>query len=312
MSKPWVTASSIERVINCAASAVLPQTQSTSSYAKGGHDEHAILEDVVLGNREHPRFQRNQLEIPNKAVPEVAFSYDVVTGEAKDLGRVKNRDYPKSPFSTLFGTVDVVGESVIHIDTSQPDAEEVRCVDVVDWKTTYEAPPNDSWQMRLLAMCAAKARGLVYARTRITHIRDEYISHSTWKLWTNDDFADTERQLKKAYDTVNKLGWKDSVTLSDVRHGPHCHFCPAYLSCPYPRALLQQSLAGDVGRIISGVDAASAYNKWQALRTLTGRMEDAIKVYASNQTIDVGKGYLFGRRASDGKFSRFKAYKEEE
>lgn len=303
MSRPWTTASAIERVIECQASTVLPQTQNTSSYAKSGRDVHSVVESVVEGAT-HAVFNSSSLALPNNPKAEVAFSYDVVTGETKELGKVGDRNYPKLPFSTMFGTVDCIGTSIVN--------ERLECADVIDWKTTYEAPSPDSWQMRLLGFMAARSRGLELARTRITHIRDGYINHSKWKIWTEVDFSETEVILKRTYDSVNKLGWKKDITLADVRHGPHCHFCPAYLSCPYPKALLQSNGGGDSSAIISDRDASNAYSRWQALRTLTGRLEDAVKGYALQRPVDIGGGQLYGKPADGANFRKFKMYKPED
>lgn len=310
MSRPWTTASAIERVVECQASTVLPQTQSNSTYAQSGKNIHYDIEAVVLGGS-HPTFNTKSLDLPPNARAEIAFSYDVISGEAKEIGSVGDRQYPKSPFSTMFGTVDCIGEYTL-IPSGDVIVSTPNCVDVIDWKTTYEAPQPDSWQMRILGFMAAKARGLSYARTRITHIRDGRINHSKWKLWTNVDFMENEVILKRTYDSVNKLGWKKEITLADVRHGPHCHFCPAYLSCVYPKSLLQHNGGGDPAALISDRDATNAYSRWQALRTLTGRLEDAVKGFALQKPIDIGNGYLYGKPAAGANFRKFRMYNPEE
>lgn len=300
MSRPFVTASAIERVIECPASAVLPQTQNTSTYADRGRKTHAEIEDIALGLKDQTSdgISRELLQMPDGVVPELCFSYDCVTGIATEVGRVSGRNYPKAPFSTIFGTADAVGRSLVN--------DEI-CVDVVDWKNTYEAPPPNSWQLRLLSFMAAKARGLNYARSRITHIRDG-VRHSRWFLWDKEDFKQTEEALKKAYDQVNKLGWKESIGLGDVKFGPHCHFCPAYLSCPYPKSLLSSRDMSVLVALTDG-DASDAYARWQALRTLVGRMEDAVKAYAVQKPIHIGNGYLYGRPGGEGtNFRKYKLY----
>lgn len=300
MSAPFVTASAMERVIECPASAVLPQTQSSSKYSVRGNSVHKEMEELCLGLKDKTSFgaTREAMQLPDDNTPELCFSFDCVSGEAKEVGRIRNRDYPMAPFSTIYGTADLVGSGYVNTVTS---------VDIIDWKTNFEMPSPRSWQMRTLAFMAARARGLKYARTRITHIRDEIV-HSEWALWTEDDFNDTEIRLKRLYDTVNKLGWKEGIGLEDIKFGPHCHFCPAYLSCPYPRSLL--AAHGTMGTIgsVTPVDASNAYATWQAIRTLEGRLEEAVKGYASREPIHIGNGYLYGRKEGGGAYRKFKMY----
>lgn len=309
MSRPFVTASAIERVVECPASAVLPQTQSTSIWATSGKNVHSDIEDIVSGRKETTSagLTKSHLALPDEALPEVAFSYDVVTGEAKELGYVGSREYPPVSFSTIVGTADVVGVGAFAVGDTGTARQHIS-VDIVDWKTNYEPPPPDSWQMRVLAFMAARARGRSCARTRITHIRGG-ISHSHWKIWLEPDFEETEKILRKTYDSVNKLGWKkDKIALGDVRHGPHCHWCPAYLSCPYPRALLRNNVDTESSALLTNFDAANAYSKWQAIRTLSGRLEDALKAYASQKPIDLGNGNLWGRPTQSSGYRKFKMY----
>lgn len=306
-NKRWATSSSIERVLECPASAVLPGTNNVTKYSSKGNMVHKLIELKDLDGLKKINVEWDALAIPNEARHEVSFSYDVVSGKADTHGVLGGHEnYPDTPFSTVFGTVDVVGRSILLMD----GLGKVDCIDIVDWKTSSEMPPADSWQMRILAFMAARSEGYKFARTRITHIR-EGVRHSEWKLWNGSDFDATELMLRRAYDKVNKLGWKEEVTLSDVRYGPHCHFCPAYLSCPYPKSLLRDPGDGSLANIITNVDAVNAYNKWQSLRTLAGKLEEVVRGFAVATPIQLPGGYRYGKSPS-GKFMKFKEWRGEE
>lgn len=296
--------------MECPASAVLPQTASRSKYTDRGHGVHGAIENsvnhpeedsVVLDGYPVPR---SILDIPKDARPEWAYSYDAVSGKAEVLGHIADRNYPEVPFSTVVGTTDLVWPSTLEFEAIDGT---FKCVNVRDWKTNREPPPNDTWQMRFLGFASARAYGYPYARTQITSIIDGYVQHGPFRLWGPEDHLETEKLLRSAYDRVNKLGWrKDKLTAQDVRHGPHCHWCPALSSCGYFQNLLKgpQEVGG---ALITNLDASVAYARWQSLRTLTGRMEEAVKSYSTTQAIQLEKGYFYGPTGDKGHFKRYRS-----
>lgn len=310
MSKTWCTASALERVSLCPASAVLPQTRSISPYSTSGAADHLALEDACLPGVEAITLtsghivQTAALELPPHSLSEVAFSYDVVTDKATCHGKLTSgRQYPDSSYSTIHGTADVVGKSTVFIGEDISDAAE--CADVVDYKTGSVVHEPDSWQMRVLAFMAARCTGAPVARSRITKVRDGQVVHSEWKLWRPDELNETAILLRVTYDAVQKLAWKkDRIGLENVTTGPHCHFCPAFLSCPAQRALLCGNLSDIPSVTIDSAKQAWAY--WQRLRTLSQKMEDSLKAIASSEPIDVGGGYKWGKAYEGANYRKFK------
>lgn len=308
MARQFASASQIERILECPASAALPQTYGTSYAAKNGTDKHEELSNCIDGKPSI--YSLESLQLPEQAQAEIAFSWDAVSDEARELGRIPHRQYPDSPFSTLFGTVDVVGNSVLRFANFEGNEEEHACVDVIDWKHTAEIPSSASWQLKTLAMMAAKARGVKYARTRIGHFSKtggDAPTFTPWCIHTPDELASYATRLKGVYKHVASLVQrKDPVSLHEVRYGPHCHFCPAYASCPYTKSLL----SGPRPEIeaVTQENAREAYLVWQSLRTASQRLEERIKGFAVVAPIELGDDMLYGKRMSDGKFAKFRKW----
>lgn len=299
MSARWASASGLERIFQCPASAVLPHSQDTSIAAKSGQDDHAALE-VACGH-EPPEFIRMpkgesvssvELRVPRNSLSEQAYGYDVVADVVFGWGRLESeRAYPETPYSVVTGTADVVG--VDELDGK-------RVVRIVDWKTGSSEHLSDSMQLRTLAFMAARFHGAEIAQTRITYVRGGVVSHVPSRTWSAAELAATGVLLRKKYDEVNKLGWKkDEIGLGHVKRGPGCHFCPSVVSCPY----FQQLFKGQLGQLQTG-DMREFYFNKEALRTALDRMTDGLKIAASSGPIDLGEGLWYGKK--NGKFIKFR------
>ncbi len=300
--KFWSSASGIDRVIACPASAALPHLRETSAHAHKGQGMHTELEaacepgtdPISVGGYS---IERQFLRLPEGSSPEQAFSWDAVSGETKWLGTLKDaRGYPEAPYSTLFGTADVMAPMSITLD-EKPVSIAFLC----DWKSGHPSflPESDSWQMRVLAFMAAKCLGAGYAVTRITGVRDGFVSHKPQKLWTPEELAETEVILRKAYDAVNARARK-GVTIADVSVGSHCHFCQAWRSCPANKELLRD-IPGDVDE----TDLVKAFATWQQLKTAAQKFEETMKRVSSEEPVYVGGNSVYGK-APDGKFRKFR------
>lgn len=275
---------------------VLPQTRSVSKYSKSGSSDHSNFELLVNGlssivlDSGHV-LHRESLALPENSKAEIAFSYDVVSDKATELGNVGARNYPDSPYSTVMGTSDVVAVN---------DTDHGRSADVVDFKTGSVPHHPDSWQMRFLAFCAFKASGATYARTRITTIRDGQVNHSSIRTWTSQEMHDTAGLLRALYDKVQRLAWREEVSIADVTTGPECHFCDGFLSCPAQKALLSRLPSESE---LNGMDGANAYSLWNRLRTLEQKLGDSVKAMAFGSPIRLDGRYVYGKR--NGKFIKY-------
>lgn len=279
---------------------VLPQTRSVSKYSKSGSSDHANFERLVNGSDSvvldsgHV-LHRDSLALPNKSEAEIAFSYDVVSDEAKRIGNVGGRNYPEAAYSTVFGTADVVAIN---------DTDQGRSADVVDFKTGSVPHMPDSWQMRFLAFSAFRTSGATYARTRITTIRDGNVTHSVIRSWSGEEMNETAKLLRKLYDQVQRMAWREEVGIQDVTTGPECHFCDGFLSCPAQKALLSNLPSPSE---LVNLDGAASYSLWNRLRSLEQRVGDSVKAMANGSPIRLDKRYMYGKRGD-----RFIKYVEEE
>lgn len=304
----WATASALERIAACPASAALPQTRDVSQAATTGHGDHEALEAATLPGVEIVQTSGGPIRVEELRYPywceaEICFSWDAVSGEAKRHGRLSGpRAYPAAPYSTLYGTADVVGTQEVQIgDTA------VKAAFVADIKTGHPnfLPESDSWQMRALAFMAARTMGLTHALTRIISVRDGIVTHKAQKLWMPEELAQTEVELRRIYDAVNRADRK-GVTVGDVVHGYHCAFCPAFASCPY----MQSVLGGGRLSQLDTRDMAQAYRNLQAVKTAEKRLEAAVRAAAANEPIHLGGDEYYGKTTRG--FMKFKKRKGEE
>lgn len=161
-----------------------------------------------------------EFEVHEGGRPEVAYAYNVLTKEARELGQSIGRRYVEcgvDPEVEVAGAVDVVWHDGfdLHVD---------------DLKTgKYPPQAEGNYQLYFGGLCASKVENeetAVVAITRPDGSRDE---HHLCE-WDRDQF---EIQLEEM---VKEKHWQkrliDAGLPPRVNPGEHCRFCPAKKACP--------------------------------------------------------------------------------
>ena len=277
-----ITASSLDRIASCPASAALPQVQTTSDAAARGTAVHLYLERIASG--ELPEEAMESLEgdvralceaidldrLPKGTSPEIAYAYDVVTGQARELGRRLGRRYTGIASTEIAGTADAVGVGP-------------HSVFVGDYKTGWSAPKaRDSLQLRFLALCAARVYQREAAVVEVIRIRS---NGSPWRESAALDVLDLDEVADGLVNLLLRVRRAQEIVaegrLPDVSEGEHCQFCPAWPSCPAKATMLVRVASGAaLDPILSLLPltpemAGHAWSKLRESRRVLERLERA-------------------------------------
>jgi hypothetical protein len=242
-----VTASSLDRVFQCAAAAALPTVRSPNAYGDRGSAVHHFLERIGAGmsaegaldlveDDEHRALCAaiDLARLPRGTAPEVAFAYDVAKGTARELGRQLRRQYPALSPTELPGTGDAVGVSG-------------SAVFVGDFKSGFiVTPAKDSVQLRFLALCAARAYDREEAVVEIVRIRE---NGSVFRDPAEFDALDLDAFAVELEEVMAKVRYQQASVaaglMPDVVEGEHCRWCPAWSSCPAKASALVRVASGE-------------------------------------------------------------------
>lgn len=294
------TASGLQDAATCPASAVLPVIPSKHPAGDTGTDRHELLVTALEAVRAGRTFETQNpveqrwldavFEHPFVAeltgyAPEVAYGYDVESGEAWCWGRIPPRQYPAHAPTTICGTADYVL------------ADEERVV-IVDVKTgRREVPsPKRNLQLKALALAAAKFHGVFEARTAILHATADgdavWVEHGpTWGLVDLMEIAEEFRQLHLELNAPKPR----------VVTGPHCNLCNAIASCPAQAAVINrwagapEAAPDDVTALLTPETAAHAYRRLQGVKAAVKKAESALYAWANHNTIHLGGDEFFGQ-----------------
>lgn len=296
-----LSASKVGLAATCPASMVLPQTDEKHVGQAEGVDRHAELEaDIGAGwtpellEDRWPRYSWRS---------EVAFSIDLATGEAKELGAGINRQYGDVGPFTVVGTADLVGRG--------PDGELV----IVDRKSFDPNVPRAAVnaQLHTLALMACKAYGVQTCDVAIWHeLRAFDVSTvEPWDLkgYSDDLFALIE-STTRARAEFRKTG------LVAATPGKHCRWCAAFHNCPAQNALVKRVESGVIGTQVAAMslesdeDAARAYELMKSIGMLQKRLVAMVKSRAALRPIPLADGMQYGKRPKQGnrKIDADKAY----
>lgn len=284
------SASRLDRAFACLGSAVLPPVEEPQSEAAArGQALHLYLEIALRDGRDaalamvaadeqlHEQARAIDLStIPAGAESEVAFGFDVQTGRGVRY-ESKDRRYPFDGF--LHGTADLVGATD-------------RAVWLADYKTgrpNYAA--SDSWQLRFLALAAARWSGLPRARVALLVLDDSGCWREDRAEFDEFDLAGFQEELRRLVGRV-KRATPETVRLAT---GSHCKHCPALLRCPAQTAIVRAlvpSLTDITGRLdaLSPEDQGRAYTNLKLAEELIERAKDAFRVLAANGDIQLPDG----------------------
>lgn len=302
------SASGIGRAMACPASKALPQSPRENVHQHKGNAVHDFLAAVPVVGREAaleqvPEEYRDRCAVidldslppmdTKSTAAEVAFVYDLATDTAQEVGRNIGRAYPELGPTQIAGTADVValtadGEGVI----------------VWDWKSPHHhvASASENWQLRTLALMAARAYGRTRATVAIIKLRED---GSSW--WDPAEFD--EMDLDGFAATLERLrgqvvALRASVAAGktpDVIAGAHCRYCPAFQACPGQTSLVR-ALASDpagVGAYIEPLQltpqtAAKAYARLRQVKTALRVVSEALEAYAQEHPIPLPDGSVYG------------------
>lgn len=297
----YPSASGAERVIQCAASVVLPQTYSSSDYAERGHGLHGFVRAVLTGTPieralaalppEHrgiaERIQWRKLGSDLADVrTEVAYAIDVRARTARELGQNIGRHYERHAITDdeMVGSDDIEGMRIDGIPV------------VLDMKFGYERVAPCEVNAQMLTYCLARAivTGAPEVEGRIAYVAPEgtiWVDSHTFTAFDLDGFAN---ELEDAFDRVASAR-RVYVAGGDlnVATGEHCRYCGAMESCPayvkLARAMLPEALALEAAVETLTLDqAGAAWRKARDIEKLLNRVLDALKARARQEPLPLG------------------------
>jgi hypothetical protein len=310
------SASSLERASRCIGSAVLPKVENVNEAADQGKALHAFLARVVEVGRDaalaEVAAEYRDLcaaidldRLPTCALEvsaEVALAYDPETGTARELGRNIARAYSLVGNTEFLGTADIVAIAPHELY-------------VADWKTGHGfiTPARENWQLKFLALAAARVYRRTSVRVGIIRILDDgtpLSDSADFDTVDLDSIAEDLRVLAQKVGRAQELAFLDQPP--PLTTGAHCRYCKSLVYCPAQTSLVRR-LAGEadvVARdILAELTPERASQAWQRLKVVeevVGRVREALYAYACEQPIQLPGGTVVGlvqtqRRALDGR-----------
>ncbi len=297
-----ITASSLQRYMECPASAVLPAYSHHNDGASVGTLLHEWVEGYLNGAPPVPSPEIEQWarspyllaaldEILEMGAPntEVKFAGNPMAGEAQALQTLGQRDYSEAPQDWICGTADIV--------IRHPDS-----VTVIDLKTGYTDPPpaNRNWQLKFLAWAASRAYGVTEASIGIL------------RVWSGGDSAALlplvklhELDLDLIQDALANL----QADLSEAEHapdaylstGPQCRFCDSLPFCPAVKA--EVSALGEEVDLSTDDGAAEAWRRLETVEAIAKRARQALERRAVFKPIPLGDGRVVAEVDKEGRES---------
>jgi hypothetical protein len=259
-----LSASFLPRAEQCPASATLPGTDR-------------VREDAEAGKRDHARMEATA---PEGSMAEVAFVYNVLTGEAREVGRGLRRAYGKLAEGEIPGTTDLV--------TVEPDLVRVR-----DYKTGFGylvAAPRNNMQLQHNALCAALVYGKQTAIVEVDKTEEE--GEPERATFTAFDFAVIRARLRRIWDATQELN-------PAVVEGPYCWRCPAFSRCPAKTHLALALSTGQAPQELPTLEltpeaVARGWDRLKAAKRLLGEIEAIYRGFAKEHRIALGGGKMLG------------------
>jgi hypothetical protein len=297
-ARPVATGSGIERVVNCAASVVLPKVWLASSvYAARGTEVHAYLERISNGTpaadslllvADEHRGAAEAVDLPPLAEdlrlsPEVAFAYNPVTDTARVLGQSLERDYSAITEDEWPLTIDIAGLA--------GGTGIVR-----DWKTGWSKLPRTgrNWQMRGAALAVARAFDLDQVDAQLIYLRENKAAWRDRAGFDAFELAGIAAELR----AVHARAQADRAAYAAGAHvepteGSWCRYCPSWSSCPAKAALVRWALTGEgqpANKPIAATDIAAALERVRAGKKALEHVERAILATVSGDPMLVEVG----------------------
>lgn len=283
------SASALDRAFSCVGSCVLPAVYEPSSEAaERGIALHTFVETARRDGREAALAMMSGDEdtfrdakaldlsaIPDGAESEVAFGFDHETDTAIRYELTGGRRYPLD--GRLHGTADYVGKV----------GQEVVVIDLKTGRPAVSAA--DSWQLRFLALAAARWSGLPRVRASLFVLDAEGGWRQDWTTWDEFDLAGFADELGSLVRRVR------ATTEPTLVVGSHCKHCPALLRCPAQTAIVR-ALVPTLTEITDRLEALTpeeqgrAYTNMKVAEELMDRAKDAFRNLAARGDIPLPDG----------------------
>lgn len=295
MTRYLFSGSSFGRVEQCPASAAgaLPQVDAVNVDATRGVGLHhflclvnngtsreAALHELPDGPVREWAFRIDVDALPS-GLPEKSIAYDPVTGLARFTGDSQRR-YRLEP-----GEVPMTPDLIVPGDDGDGPT-------VIDWKTTqydhdvfYDLP-----QLEINCLGVAAAFGAEEASWAVGVITpDGAVAWQRGHLDAaklNEVAERVRRTVHRAFCEGDARAALGERYVPDVRRGPWCRYCPAFVHCPATKAVL--ALACDTAPP-SIAEPGPAYVRVQAIERFASLARDVIKDHvAQHGSAETGDG----------------------
>jgi hypothetical protein len=301
------TPSALERIDACVVSETYPHVGEINPYAMHGTIVHEFLRACNAIGREAALLEApiehvealEQIDLdalpvdPKSYAAEVAFAYNVETGEGRELGRALSREAAKAKCrpGEMPGVADVVGL------TSNGG------VVLPDYKTGWGhvSPAEVNWQVKTYALMAARAYGAEHASVQIIRVLDN------GRIWSSKlemdalDLEDHALELRKLMSRRARVlqlaaeGRRDE--LPNAVLGVHCRYCPAFRFCPAQLMALvglRSPIVGESGEMTSEKVAEA----WVALEQVERQLKTrkaTLEQFALQTPVALPSGKILGR-----------------
>lgn len=239
-----LTFSNLERTEKCVSAATLPKIETPNVHATRGRVVHSFLEDrktlsmiesLARVPEEHRDFCASLPEwiALHGWKPEVAFALNPSKGTARVM-HVKNRQYELLD-GEIAGTVDAV-----YFD------RQTKRVRIVDYKTGYTelSEPRESLQLLAGAVSASLVSKAESADVSYFYVRED--SEPVIKTAELDSI-----DLDAALERIRLVSERYFANESKIVEGPHCKYCPAFLTCPAKTQLAVSLGSGELTKTLS-------------------------------------------------------------
>jgi hypothetical protein len=286
-----ITASSIERAHKCEGSMALPRVDEKHGGQDDGNERHKEWEDAINAGNPPPVLVEHWPGYTWRA--EVAFAFDVSTGEGWEIGSGIGRSYGDLGPFCIAGTADAVGRG--------PNGE----IAIPDRKSF---DPNVSrsaanGQLHTLALAATRAYGVDECEVAIFHeVRRpdittlDFIALETFHI-------ELRGLLERAAAARRKV--RDGIGLT-LTPGSHCRYCSAFHSCKAQEDLALDVRSGSADMRIASIsldsdeDAARAYEFLKRVKMLSARLSTMLYARGAQKPFAIGDGKWFGKHSALG------------
>lgn len=297
MSFSLPSISGLERAENCSGSVVLPKAHAAASvHTNTGKEVHAFVvrarevgrEEAlaeIVSDADHRTFCRDLPldKLPQGGRLETAYAYDPQTEASRVLGNNIGREYLKAgldPQREIAGTSDidgVVGDTVY----------------LRDWKTGHKrlGDPRESWQLRVLALAAARQRGLDKADIGFFYLREDGSFYEDKALLGPMDLADIADEVRALVGAVRAAQAQYTRGhVPDVNLGPWCDYCASVPHCPGQVALARSLVRFEEPGELTLEKAAEAWAILAAYDQISERVKKGLREFAKLNPIPLPGG----------------------